>query len=125
MDFQAIQDDIFTPNCGFAGCHDSASRQENLDLSSAAVSRANLVNVLSVCAGKLRVVPDDAAASYLLDKLGAGEEPCGSLMPEVLPPLSQAQIDAIAAWIEAGAPPAGTEFLVATSGASATTSTLP
>jgi len=51
------------------------------------------------------VVPGDPERSFLLRKLtalGPGE---GSLMPRDAPRLSDADIELVRAWIEAGAPP--------------------
>lgn len=104
--FADLQNRVFTPTCAQGGCHDATTQSGELDLSSVAVSHGQLVSVLSSCAGKVRVVPNDPANSYLLDKLGAGEEPCGSIMPQLAPRLSAEQIDFIISWIEAGAPTA-------------------
>lgn len=102
--FNDLQEQVFVPNCALSGCHDAATQSGSLDMSSSEASHAGLVNALSECDGKLRVVPNDTANSYLLNKLGVGPEPCGSLMPELLPPLTAEQIDFITSWIEAGAP---------------------
>ncbi len=102
--FAAIQANLFTPKCALAGCHDSATASGGLTLSDAATSRAGLLGIASTCAGKLLVAAGDTGASYLLDKLGVGDEPCGSPMPLGGPPLSQEETDALAAWISAGAP---------------------
>ncbi len=106
-DLAALQAAIWTPKCAMAGCHDAASRQNGLELTSAAKSFEQLVGVASTCAAKVRVVAGDAAASYLMDKLGAGMAPCGDLMPQTQPPLSQAELAQIASWIDGGALPAG------------------
>ncbi|HYC53480.1 MAG TPA: hypothetical protein VEL28_00875 [Candidatus Binatia bacterium] len=106
-DLSEVQAQIFTPSCGFSGCHNTATRQGNLDLSSASVSHTQLVGVVSECAGKIRVVAGDPDASYLLHKVGDGPEPCGTLMPQLLPPLTPAQIELLRSWIRGGALPAG------------------
>jgi len=102
---EEVQNQIFTPTCAFSGCHNTASRQGNLDLSSAAISHGQLVGVVSECAGLTRVVPGDPDSSYLLHKVGDGPEPCGTLMPQLLPPLTAEQIALIRSWIEGGAQP--------------------
>ena len=73
-------------------------------------SYAGLVNrpAHEACGGVL-VVPGSAATSYLLQKLTA-DTPCeGARMPTgeaiLLPPLPQADLDTITAWIAAGAAP--------------------
>lgn len=94
-----------------------------LDMSTQAAAYANLVGVAAAGTGAgtsgvtcaslapnlLRVTPNDAAASLLHDKvsskLAGAQAACGSPMPNPAsaPPLTQAQIDLIAAWINAGA----------------------
>ncbi len=107
QDFQQIQDDIFTPRCALAGCHTAVSRAGDLDLSTAAASRLGLVQIVSSCNAKVRVEPSHTDQSYLLDKVGSGDEPCGSMMPLGAPELSRENIDLIIGWIAAGAPAAG------------------
>ena len=97
---------------------------QNLDLSSSDASYANLVGVPSLCAGIVRVVPNDVDASYLVDKVGADGAFCGAMMPEGLPPLSAQQIELIRGWINQGAPPAdGLRFDVSTTKTTRTTRT--
>ena len=73
------------------------------DLSSAAASFANLVNVSSVQQPSLlRVAPGDADASYLVQKI-EGTAAVGSRMPLGGGALDAATIDAIRAWIDSGA----------------------
>jgi hypothetical protein len=80
---------------------------EGLDLSSASVAFGALVNVRTgQCGGsKVRVVPGDPAASYLIAKLTGVGMCSGSVMPKTGGELSSAQIDIIRAWIGAGAAP--------------------
>ena len=101
-----IQQSIFTPGCGFAGCHDSFTAAGSLDLSTTAASFDELVDVVSECGTAVRVVPGNPAASYLLDKLGDGASPCGTVMPIGAPELSQSELDQIRSWIQGGAPAA-------------------
>ncbi len=121
--FQGIQDNLLAPKCATAGCHNSATAAGSLDLSDAATSRAEMLGVASLCGGKVLVAANDAAGSYLLDKIGAGSEPCGSLMPLGAPALTQAEVDALVAWIEAGAPPAAAALVATVSSTSSTSST--
>jgi hypothetical protein len=52
----------------------------------------------------LRVAPGDPSASYLIDKLlGQNLAPGTAQMPNVGIPLCDAKIQAVEAWIEAGA----------------------
>jgi hypothetical protein len=93
---------IFTNNgvktCAQAGCHSGTHPQagQNLDKDHAYTS---IVNVTSSEQPKLkRVLPGDAANSYLYQKVAAG------LMPRTGGPLTPADIDLIRQWINAGAP---------------------
>jgi hypothetical protein len=54
--------------------------------------------------GLLRVTPGDATVSLLYLKIRGGTAaPCGNAMPRGLPTLPAADIEAIRAWIAAGA----------------------
>jgi hypothetical protein len=111
--FTAIFDEIFTNgmtgNCMAGFCHGagpSSMVNGNLQITydDQAGAYNNLVNVVStseMCAGMTLVVPGNAAASMLVQKLGASP-PCGMRMP-VGPPLSETQVAQIAAWIDMGA----------------------
>ena len=101
-----IQDDIFTPACGFGGCHDSFTAAGDLDLSTAQASFDELVGIDSLCGTAVRVVPGDSDASYLMDKLGDGASPCGIVMPIGAAQLSDGELADIRSWIEDGAAPA-------------------
>ena len=52
----------------------------------------------------VRVVPNDVAASYLINKLTGTGGICGVRMPQGGPYLSTADVDKIRAWINRGAP---------------------
>ena len=97
-----IQEQVFTPNCTFSGCHSGSSPagQMNLEDGNAYMF---LVNVPSTKAN-IRVVDGDADASFIIDKLEgnlSGTE--GSRMPLGGPYLDQDVIDAIRVWIDNGA----------------------
>jgi hypothetical protein len=79
----------------------------SLDLSSAAVARAALVNVRAdgCTSVKIRVVPGDPSASYLLAKLTGVGMCSGSIMPKAGSELPAAQLDVMRAWIGSGAAP--------------------
>lgn len=102
--FSDIQEQIFTPTCALAGCHDAASASQGLVLE-AESSYANLVNVPSnQVPFLLRVDPRNADGSYLLDKLRGSAGISGVRMPIGGPFLTEAQLDGIEAWIDSGAP---------------------
>jgi hypothetical protein len=79
-----------------------------LNLTSASASHANLVGVASVLTPSVqRVVAGNANNSFLIHKLEGtvpgGGPVAGARMPLLGQPLSQATIDAIRQWINAGA----------------------
>ena len=94
--------EIFTrEGCTVAGCH---GRQQNggLDLRSGA-SYAELVNVTAEGeTNRVRVVPTDAAVSYLVVKLEGGQT-FGDAMPISGGPLDNVDLTNIKNWINAGA----------------------
>lgn len=70
--------------CASAQCHGGSSPKAGLDLSSATVGYAELVDVASIaptCAGRKFVVPSDVAASYLVNKLSGAGMCAGVRMP--------------------------------------------
>jgi hypothetical protein len=98
---------LFTAaSCGKSACHAGAQPAAALDLSNAAVSYSELVNVgASQCSSRLLVAPDAPTASYLVSKLTATDMCSGSRMPKGGSPLSIADIDTIRSWIGSGALP--------------------
>lgn len=103
--FSRIQEEVFTPSCVKAGCHDVASGSADLVL---AVGRsyANIVNVPATGQPGLdRIEPGDPGRSYLIKKLRGDPDITGDRMPLDRPGgLPQEQIDGIIAWVRAGAP---------------------
>jgi hypothetical protein len=119
--FTRVYTTIIGPRC--AGCHrpgGSGVMVGMLDMSTPAAAFANLVGVDAQGTGagasgvpcasaqRVRVVPGDAAGSLLYDKVDSKlvgtNPPCGSPMPLGSgAPLSQAEVDLISAWIDAGA----------------------
>ena len=97
---------IFTATCAFSGCHVGSDPQEGQNLS-AGQTFSNVVNVASNELPTMdRVEPGQPDSSYLVHKIqgthlqvgGSGDR-----MPLARSPLSQAEIDVIRAWIQAGA----------------------
>jgi len=98
-----VASQVFEVSCVDAGCHGSNDRAGGLDLQATALELELYGKEAALCDGEARVVPGDAASSYLIDKLrGTG---CGAQMP-ILGPLPNETIDCIAAWID-GLDPAG------------------
>ena len=90
---------------GVGACHGGARPAEGLNLSTAAGGFAQLVGVgSSQCPGRTRVVPNDIAASYLVNKLTGSGMCVGSVMPKG-GSLTAAEIDLVRAWIATGANP--------------------
>jgi hypothetical protein len=96
-----LQQEIFTPTCAQASCHSGAAPKAGLDLT-VGNSYFSLVNVDSTLdIGHKRVVPNDPAASVLFQAV-QGTAPFPQ-QPSGASPLPRADIEAIAAWILAGA----------------------
>jgi len=95
-----IWENVFSPKC--SECHGSGGF-----LGFKADTKQNAFDTLvnqpaAFCPGEIRVVPNDADASYLIKKL-EGTMDCGDQMPLGDPPLDGDTIAAIRAWINAGA----------------------
>ncbi len=104
--WRSIQDNIFTTTC--VVCHSGSGAPEGLQLDEAN-SYTMLVNIASQQEPTtLRVAPNNANNSYLIHKL-EGTAASGSQMPRGGPALSQATIDIIRQWIDAGAPQGNTQ----------------
>jgi hypothetical protein len=107
--FEAIQQVIFAEHtCTQAVCHGAAPGSGKLDLRPANAYRS-LVGVPSTYdAERTRVVPGAPESSLLWQKLAARtlklEGVPLSPMPLADPPLSAAELEAVARWIAAGAP---------------------
>ncbi len=102
---QSIQDNIFTPICSACHAGVGTSLPGSMNLSSATASRAALVSVASLeQPGVQRVAPNNAAGSYIVQKLQGDPGISGSRMPFGGPFLDQPTIDVLRQWIDAGAP---------------------
>jgi methionine-rich copper-binding protein CopC len=102
-DFQALQDNIFTPIC--SKCHIGGGAPEGLQLD-AAHSYALLVGVPSTeQPNVLRVDPGNPDSSYIIRKLMDTPGISGAQMPFGGPYLPQSTINFIRQWITNGAPP--------------------
>ncbi|HYM36695.1 MAG TPA: CHRD domain-containing protein, partial [Steroidobacteraceae bacterium] len=98
-----LQTTIFTPIC--TSCHNGTgtSLPGSMDLR-AGQSFASLVNVASVEQSTVkRVNPNNATASYIVQKLQGDATITGVRMPQFGPYLDQATIDTVKSWINAGA----------------------
>jgi uncharacterized protein (TIGR03118 family) len=100
-----LQSTIFGPICSTCHTGGGASLPSSMNLSSQAATAAALIGVNSQEAPALkRVMAGDANNSYVVQKV-EGTAAVGGRMPLGGAPLSQANIDGIRAWIQAGAAP--------------------
>jgi uncharacterized protein (TIGR03118 family) len=100
-----LQTNIFTPICSTCHTGVGAGLPGVMNLTSATNSLNALVNITSIQEPTFkRVLPGNPDDSYIIHKL-EGTQLVGARMPFGLPPLSQAQIDQVRAWIQAGANP--------------------
>lgn len=100
-----IQAVVFTPSCATVGCHTGVAPAAGLDLSTADLSFAGMVNVPSTqVVTTMMVAPMDPNNSYLIQKIEMAVPPVGGVMPP--PPaamLDAAVIAEIRQWITDGA----------------------
>ena len=90
--------------CAQVGCHAGPNPQQGQNLEGAN-AYANIVNVPSTEMPSLkRVMPGDAANSYLFMKITGAPGIIGSQMPLAGGPLTAGDIELIRQWINAGAP---------------------
>ncbi|HYQ15222.1 MAG TPA: hypothetical protein VEQ58_05685, partial [Polyangiaceae bacterium] len=92
---------ILINNC--APCHTTGS-SGGLKLDPADVAYSSLVGHsvgAAACSSQTRVIPGDAAGSYLIAKLRNTPGICGVQMPRGRPPLAEADIQTIESWIDA------------------------
>ena len=98
-----VQAQVFSPRCAVSGCHVGPGAPFGLDLSAG----ASAGNTIGVSSGEvpqwLRVEPYNAADSYLYMKLIDDPRILGDPMPASGGPLSAADLDLIATWIDQGA----------------------
>lgn len=104
---------IFRASCATSGCHDARTRQNNVDLSTAAAAFASMLGGGSGATSfqfppQRAVVPGDPGNSVLFVKIASeapriASQPIGARMPSGLPPLPAAQIETIRLWISQGA----------------------
>jgi len=100
----------FSLSCVFGGCHEAASAEGGLDMEAADL-RAQFVNVPASDdkagpRGKVRVVPGDPDASFLIQKLeGTQARDEGNIMPDGtdVPIDPNCRIKMIRQWISDGA----------------------
>jgi hypothetical protein len=106
--FSELQNQVFTPRCAVAFCHDGTTKAGALDLTDAYASLVNVAptNAAAREAGWLRVAPGQVERSFLLTKLTLTtfDPRWGSPMPLSGARLESFWIAAIEDWIRRGAP---------------------
>ncbi len=105
----SIQSVVFSRSCVFSSCHGGVTPKAGLDLR-AGRSWSTLVGVATrtTASARIRVVPGDPSASYLVDKLSGTGIESNMLFPRTtgMPPMQPLQpetIEAIREWIRRGA----------------------
>ncbi len=99
--FAGLEAEILVPKCARAGCHGGDGAAGGLDLSRGK-AHADLVGVAaSRRPDRLLVSPGDPEGSYLMQRLVAGGD--SPRMPLAAAPLTDAEVEAIRAWIRDGA----------------------
>lgn len=102
--FTQVDDDVFSKGCAFSSCHGGGSG--GLHLNGTAADHDALVDAPSTGkSGATLVVPGDADASYLVQKLEGAADIVGDPMPAGADALDPALIAEVRAWIDAGALP--------------------
>ena len=102
-----LQTDIFTPRCAF--CHTgptgnaSCPGHEPVERGGELMPRS-WVSRASKCPHCSASIPGNPDNSYIIQKLEGRQPTVGARMPLNGPPLSQAEIDQVRAWISSGAP---------------------
>ena len=100
--FAVVQASVFTVHCAFPACHAPPAPEQGMDLS-AGKAYASTVGVdATELSGFKRVASGNAADSYLYMKIAGDPRIAGDRMP-FGGTLTAAEIDAVRAWIEAGA----------------------
>jgi hypothetical protein len=118
--FVQLYDRYFQPTCTASACHDGERGIAGLSFADPRTAYTQLVNVAAVngaanADGLVRVAPGDATNSFLLWKLNhsnteLGEEGYGAAMPLAADALAGPMlVEAVRAWIAAGAPYRGLE----------------
>jgi hypothetical protein len=97
-----VQSTVFTAHCAFPACHAAPAPEQGMNLS-VGLAYSSTVGIDSVeLSGFKRVVPGNAADSYLYMKIAGDPRIAGDRMP-FGGTLTAAEIDTVRAWIDAGA----------------------
>jgi hypothetical protein len=98
----SLQDAIFTPKCGVPGCHAPPAPEQGMNLSEGNTYVFTVGVDSTELSGFKRVLPGNAADSYLYMKLAGDPRIVGERMP-FGGMLTADEIEAVKQWIDAGA----------------------
>ena len=97
-----IEAQVIARSCVFSSCHSGVTGAGGLDLKTGAYD--HLVNAKSMqVPTRLRVMPGDPDASYLIEKLTLPKPTVGQRMPPGSEPLPEEEIEMFREWIAGGA----------------------
>ncbi|MGF1509112.1 MAG: hypothetical protein ACFB9M_06370 [Myxococcota bacterium] len=96
--FVDIGQELITPECGTAACHDADNPQANLDLVSAGVAQ-RVVDVTDRSGNCVLVDSSDPDSSLMLSIL-TSSPPCSIQMPFLGTPFTADQTACVAAWVD-------------------------
>ena len=109
-DIDSLTTHVFAKSCAYGSCHDATGPAEGLELYNVATLEAAINSASAQNATVMLVAPGDAANSYIYRKLtgmGMTATGLGGSVATTMPPgarLCAPKIEAVRAWIEAGAP---------------------
>lgn len=98
----SLQSSIFSPKCAVPGCHTAPAPEQGMDLTEGHTYAFTIGVDSNELSGFKRVVPGDAADSYLYMKLAGDPRIVGERMP-FGGMLTAAEIESVKQWIDAGA----------------------
>ena len=97
--WEEVRDDVLAPSCGFSSCHTPpGSAQFGVDNETAEDEWVNVESVNKP--GAILVVPGDADASYLIQKMEGADGISDDPMPPPAGGLDAAKIERVRSWID-------------------------
>jgi hypothetical protein len=95
-----LQTSLLTPRCATSNCHGAGRPAGGLDLHSPGLASRLVGAPSTTCEGRVLVFPDNPGQGYFFEILQAMPA-CGSRMPLLGTPLTEAEIDALRAYVTA------------------------
>ena len=97
--WEEVRDEVLSPSCGFSSCHaPPGSAQFGVD--NTTIEEAWIGRESAVQPGAILVVPGNADASYLIQKLEGASTTSGEPMPPPAGGLGADKIERVRSWIE-------------------------